>query len=406
MTSRLPGFYRISLEQRRRIVAEFSGLADSDLLALDPGRALSMETADAMTENALGVLSLPVGVATNFLINNRDYLVPMAVEEPSIVASASNVARLVRLAGGFTAKASPRRMIGQIQVMRCPDILESRDRLVEASAELLELANLSRPTMKARGGGALEIDVRIIKGAANPELQMLVVQMIIDTRDAMGANVIDGMMEAISPRVEEISQGVVNVRILSNYTDQCLARARCTLPAEVLGTDELTGEEVRDRIVLAYEFAQSDVYRAVTHNKGIMNGVDAVTVATGNDWRAMEAAAHAFAARSGRYQSLTWWAVDDNGALVGELEMPMAVGVVGGSIGINPSADAALKILRVANASELAEVIVAVGLAQNLAALRALVTDGIQRGHMELHDRARRQAVKGTSPAVAGPRGT
>ena len=296
MTSRLPGFYALPVEERLRVVAELCGLTPEEVQSLAPGGGLSTERADKMIENALGILALPLGIATNFQINGRDYLVPMSVEEPSIVASASNMAKIVRTAGGFATEASERRMVGQVQVVNCPDFLEGREKLMGRAQALLDIANASQPKMKARGGGALELDVRLLNHQSqDPWPEMLVVQVIVDTRDAMGANVIDTMMEAIAPEVERISGGTVYLRILSNYTDQCLARARCTVPPALLATDRLSGEEVRDRIVSAYAFAESDVYRAVTHNKGIMNGVDAVALATGQDWRAIEAGAHACA---------------------------------------------------------------------------------------------------------------
>lgn len=396
MTSRLPGFYTLPIEERMRIIASLCDLTPEEAGALEPRGGLRMEQADKMIENALGILTLPFGIATNFQINHHDYFVPMVVEEPSIVASASNIAKIVRKAGGFSAEASERAMVGQIQVVNCPDFLESRDRLVSRTEDLLNLANQAQPTMKARGGGALELEVRILNhNLADRWPEMLIVQVIVDTRDAMGANVIDTMMEAIAPEVEQIAGGTVYLRILSNYTDRCLARARCAVPHELLATDVLSGEEVRDRIIAAYAFAESDIYRAVTHNKGIMNGIDAVAVATGNDWRAIEAAAHAYAARSGRYQSMTQWATGPDGELVGSLELPMPVATAGGSSAVNPGAHVALKILQVSHAAELAQVMVAVGLAQNLAALRALVTEGIQKGHMALHARAHRPASFG-----------
>ena len=389
MTSRLLGFYALPIKERLRVIARLCNLAPEEIRVLESGDGLSLDQVDTMIENALGILPLPLGVATNFQINHRDYLVPMSIEEPSVIASASNAAKIVRKAGGFRADASERRMVGQIQVVNCPDFVESRERVINQADELLNLANQSQPKMKSRGGGALSIDVRLLNhdvGDSGPE--MLIVQVIIDTRDAMGANVIDTMMEAIAPAVEQITEGTVYLRILSNYTDRCLARAQCAIPPELLETAKFPGVEVRDRIVAAYAFAEADLYRAVTHNKGIMNGIDAVAVSTGNDWRAIEAAAHAYATRSGRYRPMTRWFIGADGELVGSLELPMPVGIVGGSIGSNPSVGVALKILHVSQATELAEVMVAVGLAQNLAALRALVTEGIQKGHMALHNRA------------------
>ncbi len=388
MTSRLPNFHMLSTTERLCLVSEMCELSPEDLNVFDLGGIQTQ--LDHLIENALGVFALPFGVATNFLVNSVDYLVPMVVEEPSIVASASYAAKLVRQAGGFHAEASARRMIGQVQVVGCEDANTSRERLLARSQDLLDLANDVRPGMKIRGGGALSLEVRVINQAPNGvRSHMVIVQVRVDTQDAMGANIIDAMMEGIAPAIESIAGGTAYLRILSNYTDECLARADCTVPAAMLATRELSGEAVRDRIIAAYEFAEADVYRAVTHNKGIMNGVDAVVVATGNDWRAIEAAAHAFAARGGQYRSMTRWAINSRGDLVGSLELPMPIATVGGFTALNPMSRLALKILRVSRATDLAKVIMAVGLAQNLAALRALVTEGIQKGHMALHARAR-----------------
>ncbi|NMP23680.1 hydroxymethylglutaryl-CoA reductase, degradative [Sulfobacillus harzensis] len=393
MTSRLPGFYTLPVEERLRLIASLCDLTPDEAHALLPGQGLSLDQADKMIENALGVFVIPFGIATNFLVNGESHFVPMVVEEPSIVASASNTAKIVRKAGGFTATSTGRQMVGQVQVVHCSDWESARQRLLQKKGELLARANEARPTMTARGGGALDLDVKVLNGNGDRGwLPMLVVQVTIDTRDAMGANVIDTMMEAIAPDVEAITGGTVYLRILSNYTDTCLAQAQCTIPAELLGTKTLDGVEVRDRIIAAYAFAELDIYRAVTHNKGIMNGIDAVAVATGNDWRALEAAAHAYAARGGRYRSMTEWEIGEHGELVGRLELPMPVATVGGATSVNPVAKTALKLLNVTHAAQLAEIMVSVGLAQNLAALRALVTEGIQRGHMALHARAR-QAI-------------
>lgn len=396
MTSRVPGFFTLPMEERLRIIARLCDLTTEDVQSLLPGGGLPLDQADRMIENALGLFAIPFGVATNFLVNGKSYFVPMVVEEPSIVASASNMAKIVRKAGGFTANASGRLMTGQIQLLHCSDWESARQHLLQNKDKLLNRANDARPSMKARGGGAKDLEVKLLTVPSDKDwLPMLVIQVTVDTRDAMGANVIDGMMEAIAPDVEAITGGRVYLRILSNFTDQCLAEAHCRIPAELLATQGLNGEEVRDRIVQAYAFAEMDLYRAVTHNKGIMNGIDAVAVATGNDWRALEAACHAYVARSGQYHSMTRWAIAENGDLVGALELPMPVGTVGGAISINPAAQAALKILHISRATELAEVMVSVGLAQNLAALRALVTEGIQRGHMALHARARQPWISG-----------
>jgi hydroxymethylglutaryl-CoA reductase len=323
----------------------------------------------------------------------------MVVEESSVIAAASNGARIVRAAGGFLAQAQGRLMIGQVQIVECPDLTAAERALLQASERLLEEANDAQPGMLARGGGAREISVRRVAYSGTDRTD-LVLHLYVDTRDAMGANTVNAMTEAIAPSVERVAGGRVLLRILSNYTDRCLARATCDIPPGLLATGALSGASVRDRIVAAGQFAEADVYRAVTHNKGVMNGIDAVLLATGNDWRAIEAAAHAHACRAGRYTALTRWAVGAHGHLHGEIELPMPVGTVGGSIGVNPAVRTALGLLRVETAGELAQVCVAVGLAQNLAALRALVSEGIQRGHMALHARSVALAA-GAAPELA-----
>lgn len=388
-TSRLPGFYKLSMEERLAKLAETYELTVDDVEALASQGALTLAQADKMIENAVGIYSLPIGLGLNFLINGKDYLVPMAIEEPSVVASASHIAKIVRDAGGFTAEASERMMIAQIQVVGCSDYGAASEALLDAEEELLAAANAMHPSMVERGGGARELELRMLNDDAGARFgQMLVLHLHVDTCDAMGANTVNTMAEALAPMVERLTGGRVYLRILSNYTDRCLARARCVIPPRLLATGDYSGEDVRDGVVWAYQFAASDVYRAVTHNKGVMNGVDAVVIATGNDWRAIEAAAHAHASRYGRYSSMTEWSVDADGNLVGSLELPMPVGTVGGSIGLHPMAQIAHKFLRVRSAAELAQVIVVVGLAQNLGALKALVTHGIQKGHMALHARS------------------
>ncbi|HEY9724239.1 MAG TPA: hydroxymethylglutaryl-CoA reductase, degradative [Oscillatoriaceae cyanobacterium] len=387
-TSRLPGFYKLTMHERLATLADTYELSVEEVEALASHGALAIAQADKMIENAVGIYSLPIGLGLNFQINGKDYLVPMAIEEPSVVASASHVAKIVREAGGFTAEATARTMIGQVQVVGCEDWGGACEAIFEAEEALLAAANAAHPSMAERGGGAKSLKVRLLNEEGARFSRMLVLHLHVDTCDAMGANTINTMVEAIAPLVEELTGGKVYLRILSNYTDQCLARARCEIPPHLLATGEFGGEEVRDGVVAAYEFAHSDVYRAVTHNKGVMNGIDAVVIATGNDWRAIEAAAHAHATRFGHYGSMTEWRVDERGYLVGEIELPMPVGTVGGSIGLHPMAQIAHKFLRVRSAAELAQVIVAVGLAQNLGALKALVTHGIQRGHMALHARS------------------
>lgn len=388
-TSRLPGFYKLTIQERIAKLADIFELCVEDVETLASQGALSLTTADKMIENAVGIYSLPIGLGLNFLVNGKDYLVPMAIEEPSVVASASHIAKIVREAGGFTATASERLMIAQIQVVGVSDWGAACEAILEAKENLIAAANAVHPSMVARGGGCRDIELRLLNDEpGSPYSQMLVLHLIVDTCDAMGANTVNTMAEALAPSIEDLTGGKVYLRILSNYTDQCVAKARCVIPPQLLETKEFSGEEVRDGVIVAWELADSDVYRAVTHNKGVMNGVDAVVIATGNDWRAIEAAAHAHAAKDGRYRSMTTWGKDEAGNLVGELELPMPVGTVGGSIGLHPMAQIAHKFLRVHSAAELAQVIVTVGLAQNLGALKALVTHGIQKGHMALHARS------------------
>jgi hydroxymethylglutaryl-CoA reductase len=341
-----------------------------------------------MIENAVGTFGLPLGIATNFLVNGRDVLVPMAIEEPSVVAGASYAARLAREGGGFTCSSSEPLMISQIQILDLADAEAARLDVLASKARLLELANQVDPLLVQAGGGPKDIEAHVIQSALGP---MLIVHIIVDCRDAMGANAVNTIAERLRPALEDITGGRVALRILSNLADRRVARAKAVFSVEAL-TFESDGERyegamVRDRIVEAWAFAAADPYRAATHNKGIMNGVDAVAIATGNDWRAIEAGAHAYAARNGCYSSLSHWGMDRDGNLVGTLEMPMAVGIVGGATKVHPAAKVALKLMGVTTARELAEIIVAVGLAQNLAAIRALATEGIQRGHMTLHAR-------------------
>jgi len=384
-SSRIPGFYNKSLSERLNEVARSSGLSLDELAVFQSQGGLSPEAADHMVENVIGTHALPLGIGLNFQVNGKDVLVPMAIEEPSVVAGASFMAKLVRAGGGFHTTTTSPLMIGQMQVIEVPNLNEARSKLFEHKSELLAEADGIDPVLKKLGGGARDLEVRIIDDS--PIGSFLVVHLIYDVRDAMGANAINTACERLAPHVEAITGGKVHLRILSNLADKRLARARCTVPLNELAFDRFTGEEVRDGIITAYAFAVTDPYRAATHNKGIMNGVDAVVIATGNDWRAIEAGAHAYAARSGKYTSLSTWGSDADGNLVGTLEMPMAVGIIGGATRVHPAAQAAVKLMGVKTASELAEIIVSVGLAQNLAALRALATEGIQRGHMSLHAR-------------------
>ena len=382
--SRISGFYNMKIEERRLKLEDAAEAASDGLLPFTTG-GLSPEAADHMIENVIGLYSLPLGIALNFQVNGGDVLVPMTLEEPSVVAGASFMAKLARAGGGFTATTTDPLMIGQMQVINLTNLEEAKLKLYEHKAELLAEADSIDPILKKFGGGARELEVRVID--SSPIGGFLVVHLIYDVRDAMGANAVNSLVEGLAPMVQEIAGGVVCLRILSNLADRRIARARCTIPVKELAFDDFSGEEVRDGIIGAYAFAAVDPYRAATHNKGIMNGVDAVVIATGNDWRAIEAGAHAYAARSGRYTSLSTWNKNLDGNLVGTLEMPMAVGIVGGATRVHPAAQAAVKLMGVKTASELAQIIVSVGLAQNMAALRALATEGIQRGHMSLHAR-------------------
>ena len=400
ISSRIPGFYKMSIEERKKYIADLFQLSEEDVKQLNDPVSLSEDIADKMIENVIGTFSLPLGLGLNFLIDGKDYVVPMAVEEPSIVASASYIAKIVREAGGFKTEATERIMIGQIQVVGCPDFEQAKKDILAQKDMLIEAANDAYPSLVKRGGGAEDLEVRIINEDGSKYTKMLIVHLLVNTCDAMGANIINTMAESLAPVVEHITKGKVYLRILSNFADRCLAKATCVIPPELLESEGFTGEEVRDGVVHAYEFAASDPYRAVTHNKGIMNGIDPVLIATGNDWRAVEAGAHAYAARDGHYGSMTKWSVDDEGNLVGELELPMSLGIVGGASRVHPMAKLAYKILRVESAKELARVIVAVGLAQNLGALKALVTDGIQKGHMALHSRSVAMAAGATGELV------
>jgi len=382
-SSRLEGFYKKSLTERGRQLADAIGLTESEQRVLVD--SLSTDVADRMIENVVGVYTLPLGIAVNFVVNGRDRLVPMVIEEPSVVAGASFAARLARDGGGFQADTTAPEMIVQMQVLDVENLWYGRQQLLANRERLLRQATTVDPVVVGLGGGPRDLEVRIFE--TSPAGPMLIVHLVYDCRDAMGANTVNTVAEALQPAVEEISGGRVLLRILTNLADRRLARARCRIPAESLAFGEYAGERVARGIVEAYAMAAVDPYRATTHNKGIMNGVDAVVMATGNDWRAIEAGAHAYAARSGRYLPLSQWELDAQGALVGTLEMPLAVGIVGGATRVHPSAQLALKILGVESAVALAEIIAAVGLAQNLAAIRALATEGIQRGHMELHAR-------------------
>ncbi|WP_376689857.1 hydroxymethylglutaryl-CoA reductase, degradative [Wenzhouxiangella sp. EGI_FJ10409] len=397
--SRIPRFYKMSVPERVRMVRDRGLLTPDDYKDLQSGRhTLSVQLADKMIENVIGVMGLPVGLGLNFLINDKEYVVPLVVEEPSIVAALSSAAKLARESGGFTVESMEPQLIGQIQIVDVANPARAKAALLQRKNEILNLANSLHPKMIARGGGARDLEV-FIHPSQGPGGDMVVVHLLVDTRDAMGANLVNTMCEGVASLVENIADGRVFLRILSNLTDRALVKARVRIPVEGLTGKGFDGEQVRDGIIVANDFARIDPYRAATHNKGIMNGIDAVALATGNDWRAIESGAHAYAARGGRYASLTQWYKDDDGALVGELEIPIKVGTVGGPLQTNPTVALNMRMLGVESARELAEVMGAVGLAQNFSAIRALVTEGIQQGHMTLHARSVATAA-GTPPEL------
>ena len=381
--SRIAGFYNLSLDERREEILQNSQLTAQELADLSGEAGLSPDQADHMIENVIGMHTLPLGIAINFVVNDRQVLVPMAIEEPSVVAGASFMAKLARAGGGFSAHTSPPEMIGQMQILDVPDLERAGSALLEQRKNLLAEAAKVDPVLLKLGGGPRDIEVR--QFTDSPVGPFLVLHLVYDVRDAMGANAVNTAVERLAPLVESITGGRVHLRILSNLADHRLARAECTIPVDELAFSRYSGSDVVQGVIAAWAFAAVDPYRSATHNKGIMNGVDAVVIATGNDWRAVEAGAHAYAARNGSYTSLSTWGQDADGNLVGSLEMPLAVGIIGGATKVHPSARAALKLMGVKTAAELAEIIVSVGLAQNLAALRALATEGIQRGHMSLH---------------------
>ena len=394
VNSRIQGFYTRSIAERVDLIRAQVGLTEAEASLLAEGMGLSLERADHMVENVIGRYSLPLGIATNFVVNGQDVLVPMVIEEPSVVAGASLAAKLARAGEGFTAEVDAPLMIGQVQLVDVHDLEAAQAAILANKQELLASANEVDPVLVELGGGARDIEVRTLR---TPSVSMLIVHLLYDVRDAMGANTINTACEYLAPTLAALAGGRAHLRILSNLADRRLARARVVIPEAALAFDGFEGPDVAEGIELAWAFAAADPYRAATHNKGIMNGVDAVALATGNDWRALEAGAHAYAARSGRYTSLSTWKRGGAGALVGDLEMPMAVGVIGGATRVHPTAQLALKLMGVESAASLAAIMVSVGLAQNLAAIRALATEGIQRGHMSLH--ARQVAI------AAGARG-
>ncbi len=378
-SSQISGFYKLSPRERLNIVKEFAGLSDEEAELIYSMSGLKLDLANRMIENVIGGITIPLGIAVNFLINNKDYLIPMALEEPSVVAAASNAARMARVKGGFFATTTEPLMIGQIQVVDVKDPYNARMKILAAKDEILAKANEQDKLLVSLGGGAKDLNVKVINTFTG---KMVIVELIVDCKDAMGANIVNTMAEAVAPIIERLTNGKVLLRIVSNLATLRLARARAIFDKDTIG-----GEEVVDGIIQAYSFAESDPYRCATHNKGIMNGIVAVGIATGQDIRALEAGAHSYAALKGSYKPLTTWEKNENGDLVGTIELPLAVGLIGGATAVHPIAKICIKILGVKTAKELAEVMASVGLAQNFAALRALVTEGIQRGHMKLHAR-------------------
>jgi len=378
-SSRIPGFFRLSPSERLQIVREFAGLSDEEVELLRKTGSLELEQANRMIENVVCTTELPLGIATNFLINGRDYLIPMALEEPSVVAAASNAAKMARPRGGFRTSSTEPVMIGQIQLVEVKDPFKAKEKILKVKEKILAKANEKDPVLVGLGGGAKDIEVRVLDTQAGP---MVVIHLLVDVRDAMGANIVNTMCEAVTPSLEDLTGGRAYLRIVSNLATQRLARAEA-----VFAKEELGGEEVVDGILQAHALAAADPYRCATHNKGVMNGIVAIALATANDTRALEAGAHAYAALGGSYKPLTSFEKTREGDLLGRIELPIAVGTIGGATAVHPVAKICRKILGVKSAQELAEVMAAVGLAQNLAALRALVAEGIQRGHLKLHAR-------------------
>lgn len=374
-TSKVSGFYKRSVEKRIDFVKKFSNLSEEEIDVLSS--SLDLDIADHMIENVLGTFEIPLGVAVNFLINDKEMLIPMATEESSVVAAASNAAKIARLKGGFKAETSEPLMIGQLQLLGVDDISNAVEEILDHKKELLRIANKQDEILVNLGGGAKDLEVRILEDS---EDKMIVVHIFVDVRDAMGANAVNTMCEALAPLLEELSDGYIRLKILSNLADRRIARATAVFDKEKMG-----GEKNVDAFLESYKLASIDPYRAATHNKGIMNGIDSLIIATGNDWRAIEAGAHAYAARNGRYTSLTKYHKNNDGDLVGEIELPVAVGIVGGASSIHPKAKVCRRILGIEKADELAEIVASLGLAQNFAAVFALSTVGIQKGHMKLH---------------------
>jgi hydroxymethylglutaryl-CoA reductase len=379
-TSEVSGFYKKNPLERLKFVQDFSNLSDEEVSILKNPGAMDIEQVDRMIENAIGTMPMPLGIAVNFRVDDKDYVIPMAIEEPSVVAAASNAAKMARAKGGFRTKSDDPVMIAQIQLTHVKNLDDAKDTIEKNREKILEIASEKDPLLQKAGGGPRDVEVRLVRETLTEP--MIVVHLLVDCRDAMGANAVNTMAEAVAPFIERITGGKVYLRIISNLAIHRLVRATAVFDKEVIG-----GPKVVDGVIEAYAFAEADPYRAATHNKGIMNGIDAAIIATGNDFRAIESGAHAYAAISGAYKPLTKWEKDENGDLVGSIELPMAVGLVGGATKVHPTARANVKILGVKSATELGSVIASLGLAQNFAALKALATEGIQRGHMSLHAR-------------------
>ena len=395
-TSQLPGFYKVKVAERRALVCDATGIEPIEFERALEGGGLSAETADKFVENVLGTYALPYGVALNVRVNGVDRVVPMVVEEPSVVAAASNASKMIRAGGGCVADVDDPLMISQVQIFDVGDREGAKERILAERADLLLRADRAVPGLVVRGGGARELEVRFL---GTEEDRMIVVHILVDCRDAMGANLINSVAEGVADRIAELAQGKVGLRILSNLCDRRCVRVTCRVPSRVLATETMNGDEVIAGIVNASRFAELDPYRAATHNKGIMNGIDAVVIATGNDWRAVEAGAHSYAARTGTYSPLAVWRREGD-TLVGRLELPLSLGTVGGTLRVHPGARLSLRVAGLESSQDLAMAAASVGLASNLAALRALATDGIQRGHMALHARSVALAAGATDDAV------
>jgi hydroxymethylglutaryl-CoA reductase len=396
-TSQLPGFYKVKVAERRALVCDATGIEPIEIERALEGGGLDAETADKFVENVLGTYALPYGVALNVRVNGHDRVVPMVVEEPSVVAAASNASKMIRAGGGFVADVDDPLMISQVQIFDVGDREGAKARILAETADLLARADRAVPGLVVRGGGARELEVRFL---GTEEDRMIVVHVLVDCRDAMGANLINSVAEGVADRIAELAQGKVGLRILSNLCDRRCVRVTCRVPSRVLATETMNGDEVIAGIINASRFAELDPYRAATHNKGIMNGIDAVVLATGNDWRAVEAGAHSYAARSGTYSPLAIWRREGD-SLVGRLELPLSLGTVGGTLRVHPGARLSLRVAGLESSQDLAMAAASVGLASNLAALRALATDGIQRGHMALHARSVAVAAGATGDEVA-----